>query len=515
MSTNRSAADGEDATIPAVGLGTHSARALVYFFACSSTAKVIGILTQIALLYLLGRRDFGVVTLALAVTAFIQLIAQMGVLEVLVRQRVFRAWAIPGFWLALTLGIISSTLIAVSAPIASWIYGGNALQRQQLFWVLLILAPSSLPIALSIVPQAQLLRQLRFHTLATINLINVTLLNVLTVTFAAAGFGPYSFVLPITVAGAISTAIFWWWVRPPWAPRPRLRRWRYLLGDTSKMLSAEYGRLLVDQSDYLLLGLFCAVELVGIYKVGFNFSIQAMQLLMTNMSNILFPTFMKLTERPQQQFQGFFNVQKILAMVGVSGCFLQAATAEPFVRLILSAKPEVEATWEPSIIVMQILSVGMATRMVAGASSALLKSQGRFATVRNIYWTYAVIQVVALVVVLSLGGEIVAVAGTVAVLASVTGPFFFYLAIRPYGAGWAEVGEVLTRPLVCGIVSVGTAWAIAQAMAANGYGYLPQLIETGGVAVALNLLLARFWMRPVWDDFWYRVRRVLPQRGIA
>jgi hypothetical protein len=48
-----------------------------------------------------------------------------------------------------------------------------------------------------------------------------------------------------------------------------------------------------------------------------------------------------------------------------------------------------------------------------------------------------------------------------------------------------------------------------------GYGYAAQLVETVVVAVALNMLLARLWMRPVWDDLWLRVRRLLPQRGLA
>ena len=64
-------------------------------------------------------------------------------------------------------------------------------------------------------------------------------------------------------------------------------------------------------------------------------------------------------------------------------------------------------------------------------------------------------------------------------------------------------------------MSVGFAWLVALAMAANGYGPLAQLVETVGVAAALNLVLAWLWMRPVWDDLWLRIRRLLPQRAAA
>jgi hypothetical protein len=70
-------------------------------------------------------------------------------------------------------------------------------------------------------------------------------------------------------------------------------------------------------------------------------------------------------------------------------------------------------------------------------------------------------------------------------------------------------------PLACGIVSVGTAWLIAQAMASwlDGYLlYVLQFSEICVVAVVLNALLAWLWMRPVWDDLWVRIRRMLPQK---
>jgi len=436
-------------------------------------------------------------------------IEQAGVGDVLVRRRKFQLWAIPAFWFSLTLGLLSAIIILLAAPIASAIYGKEPSNRDQLFYVLLILATSSLPNALSVVPRAKLSRELRFHALATINFASFSLQKFLTVLFAALGFGPFSFVVPTPIASAATAALLWWWVRPPWALRPSVRRWRYLVGDSTRLLVADVARVLLDQSDYILLGLFRTVEVVGIYTVGFLFSIQTVQILMVNLMTILFPTFTMLNDEPQKQFQGFLNAQRILAMLGVSGCLLQAAAAEPFAHLVFPAK------WEPSIIVMQILSLGMATRMVAGASFALLKSQGRFTAILFNRWAFAAIQSAVLAWLLASGATIVSVAIAVSVVASMIGPITFHLAVRPYGAGWNDVARALVRPVVCGLISVGTAWLIAQAMDAAGYGSLPQLVETIVVAVALNVLLARILMRPVWDDLWLRIHRLMPKRAAA
>ena len=188
---------------------------------------------------------------------------------------------------------------------------------------------------------------------------------------------------------------------------------------------------------------------------------------------------------------------------------MQAAIAAPFAQFVFPAK------WEPSIIVMQILSLGMATRMIGGASFALLKSQGRFATALLYRWLFVVIQVAALYIVLKSGYGVAAVSVVVSVVASLIGPLSFHSAVRRYGRGWFEVLGVLARPLACGVVAIGAAWVIAWEMAQQGFGPLPQLVETVVTGAILNALVAWLWMRPVGDDFWSRAWQLLPRRAAA
>jgi PST family polysaccharide transporter len=486
------------------GLGAHSARGLVYLFAGTTTAKLISVAAQVILAHLLTEDDFGVVSLAYTITTFIQVMEQAGVGDVLVQRKNFRAWVIPAFWLATALGIFCSLLVALSAPIASAIY-----ENKQLFWVLLILAPSSIPNAFMAIPRAQLSRNLQFRALAAVNLVSLTLRLVMTVALAALGFGPYSFVIPVPITNLAVAAYMWWWVRPAWSWSPQLRKWRYLIGDSTRILTAELQRAFIDQSDNMLLGLFRSVGKVGLYAFGFNFSIQILQLLAFNLMNVMFPALTKLNDQPRTQYEGFMKAQRILAMVGVSSCLLQAATAAPLTYLLLKPK------WFESVGVMQILCIGMALRMVAGSSYALLKSQGRFRAILWNRWGFVVLQVVSLLLVLWMGGGIEAVAAVVGMVSTLIGPVSFYTAILPYNAGWREVFEVLYRPTVCGILAVGTAWLIALKMDAQGFGHFLQLVETVLVSVALNFLLAWAWMRPVWNDFWFRVWNLIPRRAGA
>jgi O-antigen/teichoic acid export membrane protein len=493
-----------DQSDPPVGLGTHSARGVTYLFASMGAAKVISYAAQLVLAYLLSEDDFGIVALAYTITTFVQVIEQAGVGDVLVQRKNFRTWAIPAFWLASCLGLVSCLLTAAAAPFAARYY-----ENPQLFWILLVLAPASIPNAFMAIPRAQLSRELRFRALAITNLAHLTMRMVMTVALAWFGCGAFSFVLPVPISNAVLAAFLWWWVRPPWSLSPQLKKWRFLIGDSTRILIAELQRAFIDQSDNIMLGLFRSVREVGLYAFGFGFSIQILQLLSSNLMNVLFPALTKLNSQPKAQYQGFLNAQRILGMIGISACLMQAAIAAPLTYLLL------EPRWIPSIGVMQILSAGMALRMISGSSYALLKSQGRFRAILWNRWGIVAVLVIGLIVVLNLGGSIDSVAVVVAGISTLMGPITFYTAILPYGAGWRDVGQVLYKPIVCGVISIGTAWLVALKMEAAGFGPLVQLIETLFVGAGLNLLIARFWMRPVWDDFWLRVWRLRPARSAA
>jgi O-antigen/teichoic acid export membrane protein len=483
------------------GLGVQSARGFVYLLSGSLVSKAISLVAQISLLYLLSEDEFGVVALAYTVTMFIQILEQAGMGDVLVQRSRFHLWAVPAFWFALALGIFSSALTIAAAPLAAAVY-----RDPRLIGVMLVLAPSGVFNAISVVPRAKLSRELCFQTLATLNTATITIRMALTVLLAWRGYGPYSFVVPTLIVSALSSAFLWWWARPPWALRPQLARWRFLVADSTRLLGAEWVRVALDQSDYMLLGMFYSPKIVGIYWVGYSFSTQMLQMVSVNVMNILFPALAKLNDRPDEQHQGFLRAQSILSAVGISASLLQAAIAEPLTHMIFPLK------WEESVLVMQVLSLGMATRLTAHSSISLLKARGHFHTFLHCLTLFLVLQVVGLLVVLALGGGMLSVALVVATVSTVVCPVFVYAALRLFGGGWTEVAGMLARPTLCGGIAVGTAWVIAQGMERAGYGNLPQLIETVVVAAALNLLLARLWMRPLWDDFWRRCRQLLPVR---
>src|SRR5262245_42743522 len=167
------------------------------------------------------------------------------------------------------MGLVSCFLTAAAAPIASRYY-----ENPQLFWVLMVLAPASIPNAFMAIPRAKMSRELRFRALAMVNVGTLIVRLVMTVVLAWFGFGAFSYVIPVPITNVLAAGFMWWWTSPPFSFSPQFKKWRYLIGDSTRILTAELQRAFLDQSDNMMVGLFRSVVTVGLYKFGFDFSIQ-------------------------------------------------------------------------------------------------------------------------------------------------------------------------------------------------------------------------------------------------
>src|SRR5687768_3960266 len=131
---------------PAVGaapstpsLGRRTLGGFVWATANTVVSKLLGLLGQIVLAKLLLPEDFGLVAMALTVAAFVNIVRDAGLQQVLVhRGSEFPRWAGPAAWMSGTLGVGAMLVMAAAAPLAAWFY-----QRPELSPLILLLAIGS------------------------------------------------------------------------------------------------------------------------------------------------------------------------------------------------------------------------------------------------------------------------------------------------------------------------------------------------------------------------------------
>src|SRR5262245_45270348 len=150
---------------PPPSVGYVVTRGLFWLSANTVAAKLVSIVGQVVLSWLLLPEEFGSIGLAYTVLAFATLIQQAGLTEILVqRGEHFRRWANPAFWLSLSLGLLAAALTIAAAPVAARIYHDPRVVS------LLVVLALSLPVtSLALVPTARIQHQMQFRYIAFTN----------------------------------------------------------------------------------------------------------------------------------------------------------------------------------------------------------------------------------------------------------------------------------------------------------------------------------------------------------
>ena len=388
---------------------------------------------------ILQPEDSGLVGLAYTVAAFSALIQSIGLREFLVRRRRFDLW-LELMWLAFCMAICSALMMAA----AGWSERGSTTNpARPVSRLLAVAVPFS---ALDSILTAVLQVQMRFRAMAIIGSLAVLSNAALSIAFATYGFGVYSFVLPLPIVEGARLAVLWSLTTPrvQWKPQPR--RWRYFVSTSVFLLLSSICALFVAQGDYVLLCIFQTTEIVGLYFFGFSVATQMIRLVQASHTGVLFPVLSSIRSEHRRLVNGFMRTVTMVSIVLMPLCMLQAAIADPLIRLLFAAK------WIPAIPIIQFLSISMALHSVAEPCVALLQAQGRFAEMFRNYliWTIGFLPIVAVAAKL---GDGTTVAAAVAAYYCVGSPIFFWAVTRKLGVGSGDVLRVYVPPALASILA--------------------------------------------------------------
>lgn len=492
------------AVSPLPSLGQRTTRGFAWLLGQTIGTKVVGLLGQWALAQLLAAEDFGLIGLTYVVAGFASLVQQTGLREILVaRQRQFEHWSNPGFWMSLSAGLLAACLMIIASPIAALIY-----REDRLIWLILIAALGAPVDSLTTVPMAKLQVQMRFGLIATVQLLNNVGVMGLTVLLAALHFGVYSFVIPKPLMAVLCCLIYWVAARPTVRRTPEVRQWRGLLSDSGALMTTAFFTMLISQGDYLTLGYFHDVGIVGIYYFAFNLSLQTVQLITGNVTFVLMPSLSSLSHDRDRQIASFLKACQLLMAVAVPLCVLQAAVGPYALDLLYGSK------WSAAIPVFQVLSLGMSFAVAVGPVTGLLQAQGRFRTALQLTMLSAVVFLL-LVLKGALSGEALSVACYVCGFLIFQGIFGFYIAIRRYRRTLKPILQIFFVPLGTSLV-VAAPFMLATRLLPPGKLFdfaACVLITIGGGVFYLGLLQ---WLQPeVVADARHRLHSLLAKDRIA
>ncbi|HEY1683533.1 MAG TPA: oligosaccharide flippase family protein [Tepidisphaeraceae bacterium] len=478
-------------------LGAAAARGFYWQSSLSVLSKIISMVSQIVLSWFLSSTDFGLISNSTTFASAIWLIQDGGLLHILIKRRRFGVWATPIFWLTVYLGLTTAVLVALAGFIAA-----KSMHEHALCGLMLILALRGILSSPSIVPIAQVTRDMRFALLATVGTTMVALERGLAIflTLPWLHWGAYGVIIAMTIVSGVRTVVFWWYARTPIRKAQRIHRWKYVARDNLLLLMSQSFQYVTSMGDNLLMAFFCTPNIVGDYYWAFNLSMQTTMLLTYNLGGVLYSTLTRLQREPARMRQAFVRAARMLTMIGIPGCFLQAAMARPLVEFFFKHR------WDSAIPALQVLSIGMAMSLINIPAISLIRAQGRFATERTMAGICAGIFLIAAFCGASLRSSLT-MAIAVAIYNVIAGTLYVSVALE---GEWQITASIFAWPLILASLAIACGYVVArQIPLTSRLQCIEQMLVLAAVATPLYMLGAWKLMPDVWAEAKHHLRPIL------
>ncbi|NHN84205.1 oligosaccharide flippase family protein [Acetobacter musti] len=419
------------------GVGQSTTSGFLWLVVQSFAARGIGFVSQLILARLLMPEDFGAIGLAYTVTGIANSLISFGIDDVLLqRQKSIGQWTTPAFWLSLGIGVAGMIGMIAFAPYAARWY-----HSPDLVGLIIAIAIATPLRTLATVPSVCIRAEMDFRFLATYNTFDIFALQLLTILFAACGMRAYAFALPFPIVAA--TRAVWFWRRSPPSTNRRFRvsQLRYLFGNSTVVLLSRTLIELVNQGDYIVLGLIASKTTIGYYFFAFRFSAQPVRMLAGNVTNVIFPALTQFRGDPVRQREAVVRASRLLGYLVMPFCFLQAALAQPGLHFLFGER------WMAAVPYVVILSLGLPFDAMSWITGAFLSARREFTRA----FRYALVSTPVFYGMVLLGGWLdgpMGVALAVALYYFTYPPAFSYLVLIGAGVAWTTVFEFYAMPAV-------------------------------------------------------------------
>lgn len=367
----------------------------------ATSHTVVSLLTFTQLLVLtrlLTPSDFGLIGMINVIVGLCSLFGDAGVSSFIIHKQEELRDTLSGiFWINLGLALALCCLLWIGSPWVARFYGEREIR---------ILLPLAAPVlvlnSLGQPFQGLLERDLRFALLARLEIGSTAFGILVAIVLAALGFGAVSFIGGSYANLGARTAGLVWAGRNVWRPSSPTAAVtdRLALAFGFRLLGQRVANYGAANVDFFLIGAFLGAQPLGHYTLAYNIANLPSTRVNAVVSRVLFPTFARIQGDLARLRRGYLQMQELTALVNfplLLGIVVVAPLAIPMLF---------GTSWEPTVLLLQILSVVGIGRAVSGTVGPLLLARGR--TDLGLKWSLMVvaIQVPGLLIGVLMGGVI-------------------------------------------------------------------------------------------------------------
>lgn len=258
--------------------------------------RTFSALFTFVLAYVLGRRDFGIVSIALIYIGFLQMFLDQGLVAALIqRKKLDPEHCNAVFWMDMTLSLF---LVGLSFILAGW--WGRVNHAPQLAPIISVLS-LCIPIeAFSVVQKALLSKEMDFRAMSIRSNVSVLISGVIGLVMAFTGFGVWSLVAQQILRDF--TAVVLLWKLSPWRPSFAFS-WKHLKDLMNFSVWNFFGQFAIyadQQAGPTLLGLFFGPEAVGLYRLADRVVNSIVVMATSSIQSVSLPEFSRHQDNPAE-----------------------------------------------------------------------------------------------------------------------------------------------------------------------------------------------------------------------
>lgn len=420
---------------------------------------------------LLGPRDFGLVGMVMAFTGVLNLFRDFGLSSATVqRLNVSDEQLSTLFWINLLVGVILGLILSALAPAIVAFY-----HEPHLFWVSIVLATAFIFNAAGVQHSALLQRQMRFTTLAMIDLAALVLSTSIGIAMAFAGFAYWAL-----VASAVSLPLFTTlglWLASGWMPgsprslegiRPMMR-----FGGAVTFISVIV--YIAYNLDKILLGRFWGANIIGIYGRAYQLINLPTENLNSAVGVVALSAFSRVQDDPKRLKGYFLKSYSLVLALTIPITICCCLFARDLILVVLGQK------WKDAIDIFRLLSPTILVFALINPLWWLTCSLGMIRRNLKLVMVFAPLVIGGYVAGLPYGPKGVALGfSTVMILWAV--PCIAW-SVRGTVISLRDILLTASRPLISGLVGAILAFAV-QAFLGQSLSPLPRLIL--GISVLLG-----------------------------
>jgi O-antigen/teichoic acid export membrane protein len=251
------------------------------------STKLVSLLLFAILARLLQPSDFGLVALATAIIAILQVFVNSGFSKALIQKRdLLPKDAATAFWTSLALAAVIYGLLIAAAPLLALWFGQSELH------LVLIALGAIIPLAaLSRVPAALLAREFAFRTLSLRTMISILVGALVALPLAIAGLGVWALVAQAVAEAAVAVIVLW--SSTSWRPRFEfsIESLRSLWKTGISLLGIELLDAIQAQVDKLVVGALFSVTELGIYSLAQRLGVMLQDIVSSVITRVSLTTF--------------------------------------------------------------------------------------------------------------------------------------------------------------------------------------------------------------------------------